>query len=150
MIPGNPSAALMAVEAEAARVRAAAEAEEERMTPYTPHELTTGCEFKIIRSPRNLFGRQEYRERILAEEGRTGWVLVEVFDNGRIRLRRPRPSGHPEPIEGYDPYRSLLDDRTEPIDPAIRVRQKVLGVGCLAILAIGAVIAILVGTGVIR
>src|SRR5690348_5026160 len=110
MIVGNPAASVRAARAEAERARAADEAEEEVMTPYSATELAEGWEFKIIRSPLKLFGRPEYRERVLAEERRAGWVLVEVFDDGRIRLRRPRPSGESLPPDGYDPYRTALDD----------------------------------------
>src|SRR3712207_1253020 len=101
MIFGGPVGPDRAARAEANRIRAAEEAEEEGMTPYSAKERAEGWEFKIIRSPRKLFGRQEYRERVLAEDGRAGWVRAEVFDDGRIRLGRPRPSGEPEQYEGY-------------------------------------------------
>jgi len=124
MIFGDSAAPMRAAQAEADRVRAADEAEEEGMTPYSAKELAEGWEFKIIRSPRKLFGQQEYRERVLAEERRAGWVLVEVFDDGRIRLRRRRPSGVSEQIDGYDPYRTTLNDWKEPVSPAQRAAPK--------------------------
>jgi hypothetical protein len=45
---------------------------------------------------------------VLDEEARGGWVLVEKFDDDRIRLKRPAGT---KPIEGdfvdgYDPYRT--------------------------------------------
>ena len=146
MIFGDPAAPMRAAQAETDRIRAAEEAEEETMTPYSAKELTEGWEFKIIRSPRKLFGRQEYRDRVLAEERRAGWVLVEVFDDGRIRLKRLRSPGDPDATEGYDPYRTVMNDSLEPATPAQKAIQK----GCLIILAIGAVIGILAAAGVFK
>ncbi len=143
---GDPAAPVRAAQAEADRIRAAEEAEEEGMTPYSAKELAEGWEFKIIRSPRKLFGRQEYRERVLAEERRAGWVLVEVFDDGRIRLRRPRPSGEPDRYEGYDPYRTTLNDWNEPATPAQKLAQRVI----LVCIAAGAIVGALYATGVLR
>ena len=71
---------------------------EETMTPYAPASLAADWEFKIIRSPIfKQFGNQEFRDRVLAEEERAGWMLVEVFDNARIRLKRRRPSRQRRP-----------------------------------------------------
>src|SRR5262245_21089259 len=137
---------MRAPQVEANHVRETEEAEEESMTPYSAKELVEGWEFKIIRSTRKLFGRREYRERVLAEERRAGWVLVEVFDDGRIRLRRPRPLGGPEQHEGYDPFRTILDDWMEPASPAQRLAQRL----ALACLAVGAVVGVLFATGVLR
>jgi hypothetical protein len=146
MIFGDPTAPMRAAVEEEERVRAEEEAEEESMTPYSAKELAVGWEFKIIRSPRKLFGRQEYRERVLAEERRAGWTLVEIFDHGRIRLRRPRASGEPEQIEGYDPYRTILNEFNEPPLPLVR---RVLAVGCLSVVVVGGAIWLLVAAGVI-
>lgn len=78
-------------------------------TTYTPGELADGWEFKFIRSQLGLFGKRDFRERILAEEGRAGWVLVEKFDDHQMRLKRQRKL-HPEPeIDDYDPYRIVVD-----------------------------------------
>ena len=72
------------------------------MTAYSPQVLAADWEFKIIRSVFNQFGDQAIRDRVLDDESQNGWVLVEVFDNARIRLkRRWRPSE-----EGFDPYRT--------------------------------------------
>jgi hypothetical protein len=135
-----------AAQAEEDRVRAMEEAEEETMTPYTAQDLAGNWEFKIIRSPRKLFGRQEYRERVLAEERNAGWVLVEVFDNGRIRLKRPRPVGESPVIPGYDPYRTVLNDWSEPATPAARAVR----LGCLLAVFVAVVIGVFVAIGVIR
>ncbi len=82
---------------------------EETAIPYTLGELADGWEFKTIRSQLGLFVSREFRERILAEEGRAGWVLVEKFDDHQMRLKRLRKL-HPEPqVDDYDPYRIIVD-----------------------------------------
>jgi len=91
---------------EAARQRQASRAE---TTSYTPGELADGWEFKTIRSQLGLFVKRDFRERILAEEGRAGWVLVEKFDDYLMRLKRQRKL-HPEPeVNDFDPYRTVID-----------------------------------------
>ena len=59
------------------------------MTPYTPSDLAEGWEFKILRSATGGFGNPARLQSVLDEEQRAGWTLVEKFDNGRIRLKRP-------------------------------------------------------------
>ncbi len=146
MIPGDPMAAIRAARSDAARIRAAEEAEEERMTHYDAHDLEGGWEFKIIRSPRKLFGRPEFRDRVLNEECRRGWVLVEVFDDARIRLKR-RPAGASlRVIDGYDPYRTVIADFREPLSREQRAFAQVF----LGILAIVGVIGALAAAGVFR
>jgi hypothetical protein len=81
--------------------------EEENQTSYSEDDLMNHWEFKILRDPLNRFGRPEFRGRILQEEAAGGWQLVEVFDAGRMRLKRPgdrRDASDPLPA-GYDPYR---------------------------------------------
>lgn len=109
------------------------------MTPYSSLDLAAGWEFKIIRSPRKLFGRPEYRDRILAEEDRVGWELVEVFDQARIRLKRPRAARPPAP-EGYDPYRTVLADAAEPRTPAETAGGYVALVGLLVVVVLVVVV----------
>jgi len=84
--------------------------EEENKTSYSEDDLMNHWEFKILRDPLNRFGRPEFRGRILQEEAAGGWQLVEVFDAGRMRLKRPgdrRESSDP-PTAGYDPYRLAI------------------------------------------
>ena len=101
---------------------------EETAIPYTLGELADGWEFKMIRSQLGLFVRREFRERILAEEGRAGWILVEIFDDHQMRLKRLRKL-HPEPkVDDYDPYRVIVDGPE-------RVRQGWLD-GVISLLAI--------------
>lgn len=84
--------------------------EEEEMTGYTGKELSEDWEFKILRSNMGAFRKPEKLRAALDEEKRGGWVLVEKFDNSRIRLKRPSGT---KVIEGdftdsYDPYRTQM------------------------------------------
>jgi len=106
---------------------------------YTPGDLADGWEFKIIRSHLGLFARRDCRERILAEEAVAGWVLLEKFDDRVMRLKRLRKL-HPEgEVEGFDPYRTSVDDRE-------RARQTRMEgwLSCLAILTIPVIITLII------
>ncbi len=95
-----------AAAAAAAAARRRQEEEEERMTGYTPQDLAEGWEFKIVRSSTGAFKKPEFLRQVLAEEGRAGWTLVEKFDGGRIRLKRPASARAGDAALGQDPYRT--------------------------------------------
>ncbi len=81
------------------------------MTGYTAADLAEGWEFKILRSATGAFKKPDVLRRVLEEEGRAGWVMVEKFDSQRVRLKRPTPpapakSG--DPALGFDPYRTTV------------------------------------------
>jgi hypothetical protein len=108
----------MSVGAGAAAAGAAAAAaaelmrqEEEEMTGYSDKDLSEGWEFKILRSNNmGAFRKPERLRAVLDEEKRGGWVLVEKFDDYRIRLKRPSGT---KVIQGdfadnYDPYRTQV------------------------------------------
>lgn len=85
--------------------------EEEEMTPYSDKDLAEGWEFKIVRSNATAFRKPEQLRAVLAEEKmKGGWVLVEKFDDSRIRLKRPAGIKMAERDfeDGYDPYRSMV------------------------------------------
>jgi hypothetical protein len=42
----------------------------------------------------------------LEEEARAGWVLVEKFDNARLRLNRPASARQRDAGLDFDPYRT--------------------------------------------
>jgi hypothetical protein len=79
--------------------------EEEEMTAYRPDELAQDWEFKIIRSQMGAFRNAERLRQILEEEARSGWTLVEIFDNSRVRLKRPTSARERDGKLGLDPYR---------------------------------------------
>jgi hypothetical protein len=97
------SAAAAGAAAAAARRR---REEEEEMTGYSERDLAEGWEFKFVRSSTGSFRRPEYLRGVLEEEARAGWTLLEKFDNGRIRLKRPASARRAEAGGGIDPYRS--------------------------------------------
>jgi hypothetical protein len=80
--------------------------EEEEMTPYSPTELAQDWEFKIVRSAMGSFRHPAYLQKVLDDEARAGWVLVEKFDNSRIRLKRPAKARERDGKLDYDPYRT--------------------------------------------
>ena len=82
--------------------------EEEEMTPYTPQDLTQDWEFKILRSVNAMFKRPDKLQAVLEEERRAGWVLVEKFDEGRIRLKRPASAKANDATLGFDAYRTRV------------------------------------------
>jgi hypothetical protein len=112
----GPLMAVMALLAQAEHQRQERErqSEEEDRTGYTEDDLMDNWEFKIIRSPVGLFDRPDFLERVLQEEGRAGWRLVEKFDGTRVRLKRvagASPAADVPP--GYDPYRIVVGPRVK-------------------------------------
>lgn len=78
------------------------------MTGYTPQELAEGWEFKIVRSSTGAFRTPSFLRSVLDEEQRAGWTLVEKFDNGRIRLKRPASARANDSVLGSDVYRTQV------------------------------------------
>jgi len=82
--------------------------EEENMTQYTQEDLKGDWEFKIVRSESGAFRKPEVLEKLIEEEARAGWVLLEKFDDSRVRFKRPRSARARDGFlpEGVDPYRT--------------------------------------------
>ena len=82
--------------------------EEEEMTTYTRQELENDFEFKILRSIGNKFKNRDIVEQVKAEEAMAGWIMVEKFDDGRIRFKRPLSTQKKDALlpPGIDPYRT--------------------------------------------
>jgi len=78
------------------------------MTGYRPEDLNQDWEFKILRSTVGAFGSPERLHRFLEEEARAGWVLVEKFDNSRLRLKRPASARERDGKLHIDPYRTYV------------------------------------------
>jgi len=76
------------------------------MTGYTPQDLAEGWEFKIVRSSTGAFRTPAFLRTVLDEEQRAGWTLVEKFDDGRIRLKRPASARANDAALGSDAYRA--------------------------------------------
>ena len=78
------------------------------MTNYGPDDLHRDWEFKIVRANRPLFRKPKHLNRLLEQEARAGWTMIEKFDDQRVRFKRLRQIGldHPRPPGGIDPYRA--------------------------------------------
>ena len=82
--------------------------EEEEMTNYTREELNNEWEFKIVRSATGKFSKRDAVEQVRAEESMAGWIMVEKFDDSRIRFKRPISAQRDDIKLPYDidPYRT--------------------------------------------
>ena len=92
----------------AQRRRQMLEKEEEEMTQYTREDLDNEWEFKIVRSGTAAFRKREVLDKVVEEEARAGWVMLEKLDDSRIRFKRPRRARAQDaylPPE-VDPYRT--------------------------------------------
>jgi hypothetical protein len=115
--------------AAAAAERRRQEQEEEEMTGYTPEELASGWEFKILRSATRSFRRPQVLKDVLEEERGAGWTLVEKFDDSRVRLKRPASARTDGADSRIDPYRSYVGIS----ETALGVRIAVAILTCLAL-----------------
>lgn len=102
--------AIVATNAAAAerRRRILLEKEEEEMTQYTPDELNNDWEFKIVRANTPVFRKPKEMDRLLEEEARAGWIMLEKLDDSRIRFKRPRRARAQDAYlpPDVDPYRT--------------------------------------------
>ena len=82
--------------------------EEEELTHYSERDLSEDWEFKIVRSGTAAFRKPEEFAKLLEQEARFGWVLLEKLDDGRVRFKRRVGSGPRLPLGEHegDPYRS--------------------------------------------
>jgi hypothetical protein len=92
----------------AAIARRRREEEEEHMTPYRPRDLSENWEFKILRSASGAFRSPEVLNRCLNEEAHAGWMMVEKFDDSRVRLKRPATARQNDDTLPFDPYRTTV------------------------------------------
>jgi len=103
--------------------------EEEKLTSYNKDDLE-GWEFKIVRANTSYFKKPENLRRVVEEEARSGWEMVEKFDDQRIRFkRRIEKRKEDQYRQDLDPYRTTVG----------------IGQGKLALVILG---SILLGTGI--
>ena len=101
--------------------------EEEELTKYSDAELQGDWEFKILRSNLASFAKPEVLKQVCEEEARAGWVLLEKFDNQRLRFKRPSPRG----LLTRDLISILIERNTEaPPAPSQGNRTLILGKTC--------------------
>ena len=93
----------------AAAAAAAAEMlrqEEEEMTEYADKDLRDGWEFKILRANTAAFKDPQVFKQACEEEAQAGWVLVEKFDDQRLRFKRPASAKDNDSYLSFDAYRT--------------------------------------------
>ena len=108
--------------------------EEEDMARYTQDDLNNDWEFKIVRSDSGAFRKPEVLRTLLDQEARSGWVMLEKFDDSRIRFKRSRSARTRDALlpPGADPY------RTQYGISSTRIGLTVVAIMMLALLALGA------------
>ncbi len=83
--------------------------EEEEMTQYSDSDIAGDWEFKIVRAATGAFRKPEEFAKLLEQEAKFGWMLLEKLDDGRVRFKRHIKERvrdrSTEP--GEDPYRSI-------------------------------------------
>jgi hypothetical protein len=95
--------------AAAAAAAAAAEMlrqEEEEMTEYADKDLRDGWEFKFLRANTAAFKDPQVLKQACEEEAQAGWVLVEKFDDQRLRFKRPAAAKKNDSYLSFDAYRT--------------------------------------------
>jgi hypothetical protein len=124
---------IAAVTAAAQKRRQALLDEEKEMTQYSQDDLNDEWEFKIVRSGTAAFRKATVLNRLIEEEARAGWVMLEKLDDSRIRFKRPRRA------RAQDAY--LPDDadayRTHYGSPARYTMTALLMVGAILLLVLG-------------
>jgi len=112
------------------------EKEEEEMTQYTQDDLDNDSEFKIVRSNSTAFRKREVLDKLLEEEARAGWIMLEKLDDSRIRfkrLRRARAQDAYLPPD-VDPYRTHYGTVSS---PQVVLLLIVLGLALFSALGVG-------------
>jgi hypothetical protein len=94
--------------------------EEELMTKYSADEIE-GWEFKIVRAATRKFKDPEFFRQTCEEEARSGWEMVEKFDNSRIRFKRKTENRDRDQHRDIDPYRTQVGMTTDQLGLLITV-----------------------------
>jgi hypothetical protein len=108
ILPVVPLALNLLLVAAAAAAAQRLKEEEEGMTPYTPQDVADPWEFKILRSAASQFRNPRWLRSVLEEEARAGWIMIEKFDNSRVRLKRLASARANDATLGFDPYRTWV------------------------------------------
>jgi hypothetical protein len=88
--------------------------EEEDMAGYTQDDLSHDWEFKIVRSESGAFRKPEILRKLIEEEARAGWVMLEKFDDRRVRFKRSHSARTRDALlpPGVDAYRTRYGSPT--------------------------------------
>jgi hypothetical protein len=103
--------------------------EEEIMTKYSDDEIE-GWEFKIVRAATRKFKNPEFFRQICEEEAKSGWEMLEKFDNCRVRFKRKIENRDRDRHQEIDPYRTQVGMTSDQLGFLITVLV-FLGLGAL-------------------
>jgi len=131
------STAAIAAAAAAAQMRK----EEEEMTQYSPQDLVDGWEFKFLRANTRAFKDPEVFAKVCEEEKEAGWILLEKFDDTRIRFKRPIEAKKSDHQLTIDPYRTVYGITSGKLVTVIIV-STIVGMA-----ALGGLIALIINMG---
>jgi hypothetical protein len=121
--------------------------EEEAMTHYSAQDLAAEWEFKIVRANTGVFRNPAELAKLVKEESLAGWILLEKFDNTRIRFKRPvsaRQDDYRLP-QGVDPYRTQYG--MSPVWFALILTGIIVGASLIFSLFLFILIALITGIG---
>lgn len=100
------------------------------------HSATEQREFKFLRCPHPVFHTADLLQHALSEEAGAGWMLVEKFDDKRVRLKRPVSARDHDQSLDFDPYRTMTPSMVAELKRLGRRNMRVFG----AFMLVGAVI----------
>lgn len=116
---------------------------EENMSAYSADDLDQDWEFKIVRSTTSAFRDAATLQKLIDEEAQSGWVMLEKFDDRRVRFKRRRSARSSDAMrpEGVDPYRTQYGSPQE--NRAFLVMVTLLGL--LLAIGLGLLVLFMVG-----
>ena len=107
---------------------------EKDMVERTKSALGNDWEFKIVRADRGAFRKPEVLEKLIEEEAQSGWVMLEKFDDSRVRFKRPRRAHARDAyLDDVEPY------RTQYGAPSARYAMVAVSIGLLLLVMFGLV-----------
>jgi hypothetical protein len=106
-IPSTAATTGAATAAAAAQHQRMLQREEELMTKYSADEIE-GWEFKIVRAATRKFKDPDSLRQICDEEARSGWEMLEKFDDSRVQFKRRTDNRDGDLHRDIDPYRTQV------------------------------------------
>ena len=122
------------------RCRLLLEREEEEMTQYAQDDLNSDWEFKIVRAATPVFRKPKELGKLVEEEARAGWIMLEKLDDSRVRFKRQRRARAQDAYlpNDVDPYRTHYGTV-----PAHRALTALARVGLLVAFGLGIAVFLL-------
>ena len=117
------------------------------MTNYSDQDLADEWEFKIVRANTGVFDNPAELKKLVKEEALSGWILLEKFDNSRVRFKRRADSRKRDSRlpQGVDPCRT--HHGMSPVRFAILLAVAIVGASLLFTLLLVVMINFIVTGG---